>query len=974
MKKHLLFLAIFSILAMSAGAQTTGGSSTQTVYTEPTFITTEWNDNGTSFYVYFDATKGNAGMVGATSCYAHTGVITTASTSSSDWKHAPTWGDNSPKYEMESVHTDLWRLEITDGIREYYGLADGEYATQLAFVFRNSDASMEGKEADGSDIFYTLYEPGLNIAITSPSDGLLISEATDITFSCETSEAAKITLMVGNSNDIQTFEVSDATSASFIVNLSEVGTYDAEFIAETATETASASVSILYEKPTVYEDMPDWMQEGINYDSERNLVGLAFRAPLNESVFVLGDFNDWTLSNDYKMNCWETTVTNPTSDPTDTPETSYVKIFWLTFQVSDPAQKYAFQYLVDGTQKIGDPYATTVLDPWNDGYITDIIDPSLPEYPSAGDGLVSVLEVVDNDPYEWEVTDFKVEDQDNLVIYELLIRDFCTDSNTGQGTLECVMEYLDYLEYLGVNAIELMPICEFDGNNSWGYNPNHYFAADKAYGTRNQYKQFIDECHKRGMAVIVDMVINHASGICPLAALYYENSATTEDNPWFNVVARHPYNVYHDFNHEYEGTRSYFKRVLQYWIEEYKVDGYRMDLAKGLTQYNSGDNTTEMAKYDATRIAIIKDYYDAVLEANENAVFILEHFTDNSEEQELADLGMMCWRNMNNNYCQAAMGWPSSSTFVDSDGEGGMFEIGWVSYAESHDEERNFSKVKDYGDGNLQEDEEARLDRVPLVIAFAHLMPGAKMLWQFGEMGYDYSINYCSDGTNSEDCRTDPKPVPWELGWDNDELRMKAYEASADIINLRTMYPEYFKAENVTVQNCATTSWNSDSPRMIRISYEDEQDSENSVEIIVVGNFSATESINPTITFPSTGTWYDHRTGETFSITRSSRQISLAPGQLRLLTNRELENPTPIEETEADEAANISVYPSPTDGMVYVDTAEEVQNIYVFDYVGAKVASAANANEISLSNLNSGNYIMYVETAAGSSVHKIIKK
>ena len=105
-----------------------------------------------------------------------------------------------------------------------------------------------------------------------------------------------------------------------------------------------------------------------------------------------------------------------------------------------------------------------------------------------------------------------------------------------------------------------MPIQEFDGNNSCGYNPNHYFAVDKAYGSANSLRKLIDECHKRGIAVILDVVFNHATGISPFAALYWDNlhNCPASNNPWMNTVAPHPYSVFSDFNHNYTFTPAHF--------------------------------------------------------------------------------------------------------------------------------------------------------------------------------------------------------------------------------------------------------------------------------------------------------------------------------------------------------------------------------------------------------------------------------
>ncbi|NOZ04318.1 MAG: hypothetical protein GXO92_06915 [FCB group bacterium] len=108
------------------------------------------------------------------------------------------------------------------------------------------------------------------------------------------------------------------------------------------------------------------------------------------------------------------------------------------------------------------------------------------------------------------------------MIYELLVRDFID-----RHDYQTLIDTLDYLEKLGINAIELMPINEFEGNSSWGYNPSFYFAPDKYYGTRQDLKLFIDECHRRGIAVIMDIVLNHTYGQSPLVSGYTGIPQTT---------------------------------------------------------------------------------------------------------------------------------------------------------------------------------------------------------------------------------------------------------------------------------------------------------------------------------------------------------------------------------------------------------------------------------------------------------------
>jgi len=186
-----------------------------------------------------------------------------------------------------------------------------------------------------------------------------------------------------------------------------------------------------------------------------------------------------------------------------------------------------------------------------------------------------------------------------------------------------------------------MPISEFEGNLSWGYNPNYYFAPDKYYGTKNALKHFIDECHSRGIAVIQDMVLNHSFGTSPMVMLYWDalNNRPAANNPWFNPIAKHDFNVGYDFNHESEATKYLVNRVVKYWINEYHVDGYRFDLSKGFTQTNTLGNTTAWGHYDQSRINIWQRISDSIWSVKPNAYVILEHFADNDEENRFIQHG-----------------------------------------------------------------------------------------------------------------------------------------------------------------------------------------------------------------------------------------------------------------------------------------------------------------------------------------------
>ncbi len=264
----------------------------------------------------------------------------------------------------------------------------------------------------------------------------------------------------------------------------------------------------------IEQPLPAGVDTGINIVDSSTITFVLHDSDKNgdshDFGYILGDFNDWTLSN--------TTASQMYRD-------SAAECWWITVDGLNSTEEYAFQYYLgytDGaTLRIADPYSRKVLDPDNDKYIASSTYPASEMiYPDGGRGIVSVT-TTGADNYTWRVADFEVEDPDNLIIYELLLRDFSDTSD-----LDGAMAKLDYLEELGVTAIELMPTQEFDGNDSWGYSPAFFFAMDKAYGRDEAYKEFVDECHSRGIAVILDVVYNHATGNNPLAQLYWDDETS----------------------------------------------------------------------------------------------------------------------------------------------------------------------------------------------------------------------------------------------------------------------------------------------------------------------------------------------------------------------------------------------------------------------------------------------------------------
>ncbi|WP_443944675.1 alpha-amylase family glycosyl hydrolase [Pedobacter sp. AW1-32] len=591
-------------------------------------------------------------------------------------------------------------------------------------------------------------------------------------------------------------------------------------------------------------ELPSGAKDGVAFINNGTSAIVTLYAPGKTSVALIGEFNNWSAT------------ANPMK------KTSDGNNWWTQIDNLNPNTEYAYQFLVDGNLKVADPYCEKILDPDNDSYITASTYPNLKSYPTGKTtGIVSTMQA-NQSVYNWKNTSFVRPDKNNLVVYELLIRDFTSDHNYAS-----TLAKLDYLSALGINAIELMPVNEFEGNLSWGYNPSFYFAPDKYYGTKTALQGFIDECHGRGIAVILDMVLNHSFGQSPMVQLYFDGAKPTTSSPWFNVDAKHPFNVGFDFNHESVATKYFAKNVIKFWMQQYKIDGFRFDLSKGFTQKASTDDT-QFRLYDASRVAIWKEYNSYIKSIDPNNFYvILEHFAEESEEKVLADEGMMLWNNLNYNMNEATMGWLGNSDF--SWGfyakHGFSKSENLVTYGESHDEERlNFKNIT-YGNasGNyvIKNNLATSLKREELAAAFLFSIPGPKMIWQFGELGYDVNIDYNG--------RTGEKPIRWE--YYTDANRKALYDAYAKFIKLK---------KNNTIFNSSNSTYNlSGAIKYIKLT-------EGINTVIVVGNFDvASQTAN--VDFGSSGNWLD-AVGSSINLSGTTYNMSLAPGEYHIFSKNTL--------------------------------------------------------------------------------------
>ncbi|MFT3826495.1 MAG: alpha-amylase family glycosyl hydrolase [Chitinophagaceae bacterium] len=890
MRKPILLL-LLNVLCVTIGLQA------QLLTTSPAFPS-----ETSVITITADCSRGNKGLMNyanTNDVYVHVGAITSASTGASDWKYVKfTWGTADAAAKATSLGNNLYQYTINNP-RTFFGVAAGETILKIAILFRNGSGSTVQRNSDGSDMYLSMYTTSLAGQFAEPffeprykpaAETITKVVGDKIRVNYQTNKAANLQLYF-NGTQIHT-----ETAATAIIDSPQITVAGNQQIVVKGTDGTGSladTISFFVSPSVVTEPLPAGVRDGINYEQGDTSAILVLYAPNKTKVTVLGDFNNWTEGTAWQMK--------------KTPDGLR---FWLRITGLTPGTEYAYQYSVDNSLKIADPYTQKVLDPDNDPYITSTTYPNLKAYPTGKTtGIVSVLQTAEPS-YTWQVNNFVRPDKRGLVIYELLVRDIVAAHD-----FKTLKDTINYFKTLGVNAIEIMPFNEFEGNVSWGYNTSFYFAPDKYYGPKSTLKAFVDECHKQGIAVVMDIALNHSFGQSPMVQLYFDaaNGRPSADNPWFNPVAKHAYNVGYDMNHESAATQYFVSRVVEHWLKEYKLDGFRFDLSKGFTQKQTCDangancNVDQWSAYDASRVAIWKKYYDTVQLKSTGSYVILEHFADNTEEKELSAYGMMLWGNLNYAFNEATMGYLAGSNF-----EQGLSTVrGWtnpylVTYMESHDEERLMYKNINYGNvsGSYSvKDLNTGLLRNEMAAAFCFTMPGPKMIWQFGELGYDYSINYCQNGTVNDNCRTDAKPIKWDYLQNTN--RKHLHDTYAALLKLRAhaLYKDAFLTNRVDRSLAGAFKW-------LTVTTD-------TSNVMVIGNFDVTAATG-SVVFQQAGTWYDYLNNTTITATGSAQSITLQPGEFHVYLNRNITGvSTPVTEIGNDGiVTRLNVYPNPVKNSV----------------------------------------------------------
>ena len=953
MKKIVLFALLLSTLHSFAQLSWQGGTTPE----QTSSATLLFNKSGTPL-------AGYTGVI-----YAHIGVTLNGA----PWQGViGSWGNNSLQPSLTLVSGTTYKLDLTPTIQSFFGITSGTIS-KINVVLRGSTGSTQTTDLE-------INVGAFQVNLTAPLNNstTILNSGAALTVAANNTNGTANYVLKGNGTTLNT-ATGVATYSYTHINITTNQYYALEVTQGAITTTKNFRV--LVNPNTTSLAMPAGLVNGINYNTSDNTKAtLVLDAPLKDFVYVAGSFNNWNPSSSYAMK----------KDPSSGK-------YWLELTGLTPGTNYSYQYwVVDQTPianspalvKVADPCSTTVLSPYDDPYISSTTYPNLPIYPAGQEREVTLLKTGQT-AYNWQVPNFTKPNKDKLVVYELLIRDFDANRN-----FQDVINRIQYFRDLGINAIELMPVMEFEGNESWGYNTAFHMALDKFYGTPEKFKELVDVCHQNGIAIILDLAFNHAFGRNPMVRMWMNDAdgdgwgPPSSENPYFNTVAKHSYSVGEDFNHASALTKTYVKQTIKQWITEFKIDGFRWDLTKGFTQNCTASDQTCTNNYQQDRVDILKDYADYSWSLDPNHYVIFEHLGSDNEEQQWANYrlsegkGIMMWGEMFSQYKELALGFSGQNISRMSHTSRGFTGKRLLGYPESHDKDRMMYEAITYGsttgtspvNGNLTN----ALNRMGAIGATSILVPGPKMIWHFAELGNNQSIYTCADGSvntendaTSGDCKLATKAqVQWTQNWLADNRRASILNDWSKLIKLKTSEP-------VFVGDHAISPESSNNFKQRIYIYNNTFTTAQLRNVVVLANFSPSDlTINPNFptdvyTYPMT--WYDLMNNNTaITITTPTDLVTVNSGRFRVFGNR----PATLSSEDYNAfTPDVIVYPNPVKNSFAIN--QEADSVEIYNLTGQLVGNyaAISADQvINIDYLQSGIYLVKVKTNTGLIQTKKISK
>ena len=517
-----------------------------------------------------------------------------------------------------------------------------------------------------------------------------------------------------------------------------------------------------------------------------NSIEFKLFAPYNNSATLKGSFSDWSEISLKKD------------------DRGYFK---AKVELEDGVYQYKFRLQSkswflepDEWVEISDPYAT------------DIDDASQNSIVRIKDGKRIV------DDYIWQHDARALPSNEELVIYEVYVGGFSGGEADKQerGKFTDVIDKLDYLSELGINALELMPIQEYPGDMSWGYTPRHYFAVESSYGSTEDLKRLIDQCHARGIRVLLDIIFNHSDTEAPLTQIdhdyWYSSEPSDPEHSWgpeFNYE-------HYDENLDLKPAWQFVGNVVRFWIEEYHIDGIRFDAGKQIGNTDFLSWISEQARQAAS----MKPFFNTI-----------EYIP---EKPDLAGYGRpmdACWHE---SFYQQVLKHISGDDFdlealkevVAPERQGYQGATSVINYITCHDHKYIMAE---FGQRSIFGKEAFNRAKLGAVLLFT--VVGVPLVWMGNEFG-EYNPE--------EEAKID-----WQLLENNDNQSLLDYYRGLIALRtqnhaLRTDNIEFFH-EDPETKVLAYTRWNDEGSR-----------------VVVVINFSDNFLQDYTVDrFPAAGTWHE---------------------------------------------------------------------------------------------------------------------
>ena len=736
------------------------------------------------------------------------------------------------------------------------------------FVFHWDDGTWEGT---GSGDFHIPinFEPGINdptVSMVNIEDGQVLAD--DQLIQIETENANYLEVRI----DGVTRHISGGANIEFTTNTANLDLGQHQMVAFARRDNGRVMMDIksVWKIPEIVEEaFPPFDNLGY-HDRMDGTVTFAILAPGKMFVSLVGEFNGWD------------------------PQAGLMKydpaqgIYWLNLPLA--AGVYEYLYILDGEKVVGDPFAHDV--DWTDMFGNE-------NWLAENQRSIAAI---GQEAYPWTDESYVRPEMKNLIIYEALLRDF-----SESGDIEGMIAKLDYLADLGINAIEIMPPTEFPGETSWGYNPAFFMALESSYGTPEDFKMLVDEAHARGIAILVDLVFNHADGSSPYQQMYgddYENSPYMHDeaNAW----------GFPDFDHGRVGTKALTAATVRHWIREYHVDGYRYDHTPGIGWSGASDfgvsYFSNQAYQEDNQVYQIAEHFDSDVASLILMTHIDSHWHDAFHDQMKANLRQGTFEGSSYgdmNKTERGISFAADG-FQDAEA--------CVNYLESHDEQRVIYEAQT---GGLSY--EQALKKAELAAQVLFTASGIPMFYMGAEFGTDTPRTI------------DRNPLPWENL--DDPTLAELSQTYKELIWLRNNYPA-LRSNNINVV------YKSNAQKAIIY----QRTLDGAAAVVIAVNFSpAVQTLD--IEFPWAGTWYEYTEDDTLSIeTNWFGGYALPASSARIFTSERLW--VGVDEQLASPTAFqlYPAYPNPFNPStsLRIDLPEATQvSLTIYDIRGRKIWTGA---------------------------------